>query len=815
MQQQRDDTSLFYVAFLVGIVLLVFVAVAVSDVQNQGNTDTTGAAEQEKLDVSTPENMGGSPAPFNVNYGRDDSLMGYTHGEWLQMAEVTASTCTLLAAHNITNLYADYGNWESDGSITVDPSVAEINAAVTAAHAAGLKIYAWIISSTAGGGVLNVNNAGVRATAAANAALVVTTYGFDGIQDDIEELPTYTWADLVSYYNAAYTAVDGAGGDYYVAMIPSWAETMGSTNFQSITCDRLQPMLYDFLDGYEEPQFKHAMDYFLRNSPNNVGLAVGSYTGSSWDIPFATSLEWINEQFRAGTLPNRLVGVDIFWNATTTTSEWSTWDSWKLEPYFICISSYPRTGSGAYSTDVIDDVITVMDNEGLNCYRMSIYWNVSDATRDAMIQHFLDNCDYQLVVCRHVYDPGGGLPSGDSWADVRAWAADVCSTFSGYWYRLGVEPINEYGTSDLGSQMQTLVTAVRATNYEHAIVFNKWNQNWSSIVIDDDRTYMGYHFYMNSWSVSGAEAQMTTALGLGLRLLNTEVGADYNEASAFDSGEVAEVNLFMDWCYDRGIGNAVWMRYGLENYARYVQLGLDFPPIGEQPEEPEPPVDPPPAEYYTVTTLGSTGGTVAPLGTFSFLVGQTFTAVAAAYEDYKYSYWTLDGVTKDPGTTYHLTGGVANHHYYLNAYFAADPPTPPDTPDPPSDPTYYTVNIGTSAGGTTSLSGVQTVLAGVDLIVTVTSITDNYRFNYWLLDGSTKSYGTTFRLTGTANTQYTLQPVFQYVAPPPPNQPISPGGPAVGIISKGVLFSQILRQVKRQKPVKLSKILKMLRSSRR
>lgn len=249
-------------------------------------------------------------------------------------------------------------------------------------------------------------------------------------------------------------------------------------------------------------------------------------------------------------------------------------------------SSYPRTLAGAYSTDIIDNIIAQMDEDGLNIYRMSIYYTVDDYTRDTMIQYFLDNCSYDLIVCRHKYDPGGDMSSAE-WTAAQAWALDVCSTFSAYENRLWVEFENEAGDSDLATQCQTIVTAIRNAGYGHRLVANKWNQTWASMAGVSDplnKFYTGYHYYFNSWSVSGAQTQMNTALAAGCLIFNTEIGADFNEETQFSSSEVQEVTDFMAWCADteyRNIGNAVWQRYGLQNYDTYQSLGLIWPTLSE------------------------------------------------------------------------------------------------------------------------------------------------------------------------------------------------------------------------------------------
>ena len=70
---------------------------------------------------------------------------------------------------------------------------------------------------------------------------------------------------------------------------------------------------------------------------------------------------------------------------------------------------------------------------------------------------------------------------------------------------------------------------------------------------------------------------MNNALRSGLKLVNTEVGADYNEANSFTTSTVNELNSFLEQCAELGVGNTVWMNENLDNWQRYQQLGIIFP----------------------------------------------------------------------------------------------------------------------------------------------------------------------------------------------------------------------------------------------
>jgi hypothetical protein len=122
-----------------------------------------------------------------------------------------------------------------------------------------------------------------------------------------------------------------------------------------------------------------------------------------------------------------------------------------------------------------------------------------------------------------------------------------------------------------------LIDAIRAAGYTNAIVVNKWNTAWHKFTDPLDNTYQGYHFYFNSWSVSGATNQMNIALSRGIKVINTEIGADFNEYRSFTTSTVRELTEFLAWCADRGIGNTIWMYEDLHNWNRYQQLGLNIP----------------------------------------------------------------------------------------------------------------------------------------------------------------------------------------------------------------------------------------------
>lgn len=262
---------------------------------------------------------------------------------------------------------------------------------------------------------------------------------------------------------------------------------------------------------------------------------------------------------------------------------------------FIGLSGYPT------STGQLDNIISTMKANGLNTYRMSANpaWSGGPHPyHENFVQYFLDHSDFTIIVDRnHLYPPteASATSARNNWATVRNSVFEVLKAYPNN-QRVIVELINEYISNDFYSRMQSLVTEIRQVGYTNPLLVNKWNQAWTAINDPLDNTFQGYHYYFNSWSPSGAISQMQTAQSKGIKLINTEVGADYNEYNSYTSSTVNELNQFLSQCASMGIGNTVWMNENLNNMPRYQQLGLDFPTVTapQQTNNPTPTTTPKP-----------------------------------------------------------------------------------------------------------------------------------------------------------------------------------------------------------------------------
>jgi hypothetical protein len=245
--------------------------------------------------------------------------------------------------------------------------------------------------------------------------------------------------------------------------------------------------------------------------------------------------------------------------------------------YFLGLSGYPT------STRQIDKILQIMNENHLNIYRMSFnpewFSSKPHPYRTDLIQYFLDNCNFTLIIDRnHLYPPTeeSALAAQENWQVVEDSIFEILEQWPNN-PRVIVELINEYIFDDFYPKMQELVTKIRNQEYTNPILFNKWNQPWTKINDPINQTYQGYHFYFNSWSLQGAMNQIQIAHSKGIQLINTEIGADYREHDYFNQETVQELNNFILQCKELNVGNTIWMNENLDNWPDYQENGLSLP----------------------------------------------------------------------------------------------------------------------------------------------------------------------------------------------------------------------------------------------
>jgi PKD repeat protein len=147
---------------------------------------------------------------------------------------------------------------------------------------------------------------------------------------------------------------------------------------------------------------------------------------------------------------------------------------------------------------------------------------------------------------------------------------------------------------------------------------------------------------------------------------------------------------------------------------------------------------------YTLTIITTTGGTTDPApGTHTYIEGTNVQVTAIPDANYNFAYWELDSVyngTNNPTTV------LMDKNHTLKAFFAL---------------VTHTLNITTTAGGTTDPSpGTYVYVNGTSASVTALP-SANYMFDHWVLDGSPA--GSVNPISVLMDRNHTLHAVFAII----------------------------------------------------
>jgi hypothetical protein len=257
------------------------------------------------------------------------------NGIWVEAGDgVTPTILATLYSHGVRQVYMATGQWISGTINRVGyASNAELQTAISEVHSfPGMKIYAWVLGETYD---VDLTSSDSRATHINAMVSFLGTFNFDGMDDDVETGLTIggNWNNAVTYWNDAHTTIHALGKEYYITMVDAWLQgsQLSSSQMANIHVDRIQPMLYgNYLD--KQLTFKTAMNFVLSYATSPVGLAI--HTNGAYQT-FATSMQWMDQQFNSGTPKTNFAGVDIFWYPEAyggmTDAQWITWDSWSTK----------------------------------------------------------------------------------------------------------------------------------------------------------------------------------------------------------------------------------------------------------------------------------------------------------------------------------------------------------------------------------------------------------------------------------------------------------------------------------------------------
>jgi hypothetical protein len=148
---------------------------------------------------------------------------------------------------------------------------------------------------------------------------------------------------------------------------------------------------------------------------------------------------------------------------------------------------------------------------------------------------------------------------------------------------------------------------------------------------------------------------------------------------------------------------------------------------------------------YTLVITATAGGTTNPApGTHIYVYGTMVNITASPDTGYYLDHWELDGANVGGANPIHIT---VNNDHTLHAVFEYGP-----------SPTYYTLNITVTAGGTTNPTP-GTYIYSDGTLVNISALPNaGYGLDYWSLDGVPA--GTTNPTQVTMNTNHELEAAF-------------------------------------------------------
>lgn len=202
------------------------------------------------------------------------------------------------------------------------------------------------------------------------------------------------------------------------------------------------------------------------------------------------------------------------------------------------------------------------------------------------VDYTLKNTDLNIVLRpNHTYYmtnghfdvDGGSRWIQNHWEQIINWTIKIAQMYPDN-NRILAEVINEYSLTDIWTRSQDALNKIRKVS-DISLIFNKWAQPWTKLNDPLDKDYYSYHYYFNDpyWSPSKAEEDMQIALKLGLKIINTEIGANTKGGQSITAAQIAEVNQVLEWCNPKGIGNLLWNTTDDVDFAIMETLGLKLP----------------------------------------------------------------------------------------------------------------------------------------------------------------------------------------------------------------------------------------------
>jgi hypothetical protein len=278
---------------------------------------------------------GSSGGGGNTGGGGQITLGSQSDGIWIQGgSEATLGVMNSYKAQGISTVYIAAGYWGSDGNIHTETTQTygfsqpdALKTAVANAHEAGLKIYPWVTGQrTSFPDTLDIHTDAIRQKDFTSMINFVNEFGFDGFQDDPEEIDYWYWSDWVAYLNGAAAAMHSIGKQYVASLCAQFPSYMGSDLFSQIKIDGIQPMMYWNTMNHDD--FVTYLTFTLTYAASPIKIAL--HTGNAY-VSLPTTMSWVDEVLASGVSTAQFAGVDLFWASALTPEDSNAWNNWKTK----------------------------------------------------------------------------------------------------------------------------------------------------------------------------------------------------------------------------------------------------------------------------------------------------------------------------------------------------------------------------------------------------------------------------------------------------------------------------------------------------
>jgi len=263
----------------------------------------------------------------------------------------------------------------------------------------------------------------------------------------------------------------------------------------------------------------------------------------------------------------------------------------------VRVSFAPNVGYNGFSnypspltTSAVQDIIDLMVKHNLNVYRMSCrpsWTEGSHPYRPELVRYFLDHAPSNMIIivdANHILWSSNGAMTREAlnrWdSHVKPRLKQVIEDFPNE-PRVFVELFNELMVNfePFYSRAQDLINYVESLNlaYYPVLVVNKLytsGLNWKTLSYSKNDIYQGYHAYMTAESLQSLTNSMQNAVNMGIKIINTEIGADSGGNPTQQS--VNNLQQFCDNCAQMNVGNCIWLSWGTEWYYDLLNYGYDF-----------------------------------------------------------------------------------------------------------------------------------------------------------------------------------------------------------------------------------------------